>query len=129
MSNSVYIYICLCVCECVFNNSSTRAGCDTRSVFNGGFNSKFSFFETRLKKTVCPTIYFLIAGGKIIGFKSISAMGNAVKLISPCPFPTTVNITPRTPPKLYLYICIWDQNLTVFTSVEYLTTEPSSFSV
>ena len=71
----IHIYICACVCVCVyysvllvliiFTNPSTRAGYDTRSIFERsltGLNSEVFpsprlVASIRLKNLVCPTIY------------------------------------------------------------------------
>ena len=47
----VYVFLCICRCVCMYllTNPSTRAGCDTRSMFKWsltGLNSEFSFSLT-----------------------------------------------------------------------------------
>ena len=42
----VCVCVCVCVRVCLFANPSTRAGCDTKSIFKrglAGLNSEFSF--------------------------------------------------------------------------------------
>ena len=74
-----------------------------------GLDSELSFSKTScLTKAEEPNLsyYLPIAGGRIIGFlpfpKGISAMWNAIspgfELVSPCPIPATITITPRAPP-------------------------------
>ena len=82
-----------------------------------GLNSDFSFSKTScLTKAEEPSLsyYLPIAGGRIIGFipfpKGISAMWNVIspgfELVSPCPIPATITITPRAPPKMLTFMTI-----------------------
>ena len=63
-----------------------------------GMNSEFSF--TKAEEPSLP-YYLPLAGGGIIGFILVSAMWNAIspgfELVSPCPIPATITITPRAP--------------------------------
>ena len=66
--DNIYIYIY------IYTNPSTRAGCDTKSIFkwgSTGLNSEFSFcYSSCLTKAEEPSLpYHLpIAGGRITGF-------------------------------------------------------------
>ena len=93
-------------------NPSARTGYDTGSVFKQsltGLNSEFSFSLTScLTKAEEPSLsyYLPIAGGRIIGFIPFSRVlvlcecnqsRPGFELVSPCPFPTTITITPQAP--------------------------------
>ena len=94
----------------IFTNPSTRAGYDTRSIFKHsltGLNSEFSFSQTschtKAKEPSLP-YYLPIAGGRIIGFipfPRVLVLCNqsrpGFELVSPCPFPMTITITPWAP--------------------------------
>ena len=97
----------------LFTNPSARVGYDTRSIFKrslAGLNSEFSFSWTScLIKAEEPSVsYHLpLAGGRIIGFipfprvlvlREMHSVSSGFELVLPCPFPTTITITPRTPP-------------------------------
>ena len=95
----------------IFTNPSARAGCDTRSIFKRsltGLNSEFSFSWTScLTKVEEPSLpdYLSITGGRIIGFIPFPSYVKCYQsrpgfeLVSWCPFPTTIIITPWAPPK------------------------------
>ena len=97
----------------IFTNTSARAGYDTRSIFKRsltGLNSEFSFSKTScLSKAEEPSLsyYLPIARGRIIGFIPFPRVlvlcecnqsRPGFELVSPCPFPTTITITPQAPP-------------------------------
>ena len=79
-----------------------------------GLNSEFSFSLTScLLKAEGPSLsyYLPIAGGRIIGFipfprvlVKCNQSRPGFELVPPCPFPTTITITPRAPPKQELYV-------------------------
>ena len=92
----------------IFTSPSARAGYDTRSIFKWsltGLKSEFSFSltccSTKAEEPSLP--YNLpIAGGRIIGFIPFPRVlvlcemqsPPGFELMSPCPFPTTITITP-----------------------------------
>ena len=97
----------------IFVKPSTPAGYDTSSIFKRGLtglNSEFSLSDTSslTKAEEISLLYYLpIAGGRIIGFIpftrvlvlcEIQSISSGFELVSPCPFPTTITITPRAPP-------------------------------
>ena len=104
----------------IITSHSDWAGCDTRSMFlrqslTGiqGFPSLRMVAKTRLKNLVCSTIYLLLE----VEFKSYFSQWYQcyvkcnkprleVKLMSPCLFSTTINITPRYSLKCYTYYFI-----------------------
>ena len=88
----------------IFTNPSARAGYDTRSIFKRSltsFPSPRLVTSLRWKNPVC------LVGGRIIGFipfprvlvlcEMQSVSSRIFKLVSPCPFPTTITITPWAP--------------------------------
>ena len=94
----------------IFTNPSAQAGYDTRSIFKRsltGLISGFSFSYTScITKAEEPSLsyYLPIAGGRIIGFIPFSRVlllcemqksRRGLKLVSPCPFRTTMTITPQ----------------------------------
>ena len=94
----------------IYPTPSTRAGYDTRSIFKRsltGLNSEYSFSSTScLTKAEEPSLpyYLPIAGGRIIGFIpfprvlvlcEMQSVSSRFELVSLCPFPTTITITPR----------------------------------
>ena len=56
----IYVCVCVCVCVCVFANSSTRAGCDTGSIF---------FLLNRLSNQGWKVYNLPITRGRIVEFK------------------------------------------------------------
>ena len=79
---------------------------------SGGLNSEFSFSYTSClakAEEPCLPYYLPIAGGRIIGYIPFPRVlvlcemqsSPGFELVSPCPFPTTITITPLAPPKSY----------------------------
>ena len=54
----------------------------------------------RLKNLVCPTIYPLLEGEYLdsyLSYVKCNQSGPGFELVSPCPYPATITITPRAP--------------------------------
>ena len=93
-------------------NPSSHSGCEASPIFKQsltGLNSEISFTSTGcLIKAKEPSLlnYLHIAEGRIIGFISrdykckvkSSQHRPGFELVSLCPVPTTITITPRAPP-------------------------------
>ena len=106
------------MCFIIFTNPCTGAGYDTWSIFKRsltGLNSEFSFSETSClakAEEISLPYYLPIAGGRIIGFipfpnVKCNQSRSGFELVSPCPFPTTITITPRALPKLWALSCFY----------------------
>ena len=126
---------CLKSLRTIFNNPSTQAEHDTRSVFKWsltGLNSEFSFSETScLTKAEEPSLsyYLPIAGRRIIGFihfprvlvlcemQSVSSriwIRVAVSIsYDDNHYTMGTSITPRAPPNLWEPVC-HEQQLTIW---------------
>ena len=77
-----------------------------------GLTSEFSFSQTScltMAEELSLPYYLPIAGRRIIGFIPFSSILvlwemqsvlSRFELVSPCPSPTTITITPRAPPKV-----------------------------
>ena len=95
----------------IFTNPSARVGYDTRfNRFEFSFPSPRLVTSPRLKNRFCPTVY-CFSGGRIIGFipfPRVSVLCNqsrpGFELVSPCPFPTAITITPRAPFSAQVFI-------------------------
>ena len=83
-----------------------------------GLNSEFSFSWTScLTMAEEPSLpYYFTHSWRENNWihtfpKGISSMWNAIspgfELVSPCPIPATITITPRALPQIYIYICIY----------------------
>ena len=96
-------------------NPSTRAGYDTRSIFKRsltGLNSEFSFSWTSLPhigwRTQCAELFthswrennWIHTFPKVKYFVKCNQPRPGFELMSPCPLPTAITITPRAPPLL-----------------------------
>ncbi len=92
----------------LFTNPSARAGYDTSSIFkrsltglNQSFPSPRLVASSRQKNPVCPTIYPQLDSYLSQGYQcyvKCNQSRSGFELVSPCPFPTTITITPRAPP-------------------------------
>ena len=112
----------------IFTYPSTWVGCDTRSIFKlilTGLNSELSFSITCHTKVEEPSLpyYLPIAGGRTVGFIPFPRIlvlcemqsYPGFELVSLCPFPTIVSITPQMPlctmssqlHHFYCYLKIW----------------------
>ena len=98
-------------------NHSARAGYDTRSIFKAEFNrfelKVFLLLTSCLTKAEEPNLPYYLPSWRENNWihtfpKGISAMWNAIspgfELVSPCPIPATITITPRAPPSLRLKV-------------------------
>ena len=88
----------------IFTNSSAWAGYDARSIFKRSLNSEFFLLQGWRIQSALLFTHNWRENNWIHNFpKGISAMWNAMsrpgfELVSPCPFPTTITITPRASP-------------------------------
>ena len=101
----------------LLTNPSARAGYDTMSIFKWsltGLNSEFSFSSTScLPKAEEHSLpyYLPIAGVRIFGFIPFPRVlvlcecnQSGFEIVSPCPYPAMITITPRVPPFTYAII-------------------------